>query len=188
MSIFYSAIVDGRMQLFAVPARGGTPRQLTRDDWNVVHPSVSPDGRLVAATRIRNRKAILSRTIDTISPGHERELRAIDAARRRFEAGIRDNDGTSVSVYAPDLFYFPPGREPIAGRDAIRTPSVRPARDWEIAHVVHEVDVRGDLAYEIGATSSPDGTGKYLTVYRLTPDGWRIVADSWSGDAPPPAE
>lgn len=192
MSIFYSAIVDGRMQLFAVPARGGTPRQLTRDDWNVVHPSVSPDGRLVAATRIRNRKAILSRTIDTISPGHERELRAIDAARRRFEAGIRDNDGTSVSVYAPDMFYFPPGREPIAGRDAIRTPSERPARDWEIAHVVHEVDVRGDLAYEIGrwiqrrkTDRTAIGGGGYLWIWKRQPDGqWAIWREVWN-DGPP---
>jgi hypothetical protein len=38
---------------------GGTPTQVTHDEWSVLHPTVSPDGRLIAATRIRNRKAIL---------------------------------------------------------------------------------------------------------------------------------
>ena len=192
-SVFYSAIVEGRMQLFSIPARGGTPTRLTRDDWNVLHPSVSPDGRFVAVTRIRNGKAILSRAIDTISAARERELRAIDAERRRFEEGVRNNDGSSVTVYAPDMFYFPPGRDPVAGRDAIPQPGERPPRDWEVVHVVHEVDIRGDLAYEIGrwiqrrkSDRAAIGGGGYLWIWKRQPDGrWAIWREVWN-DGPPP--
>jgi Tol biopolymer transport system component len=57
-TLVYPALVKGRMQLFAVSAAGGTPRQLTHDSANIFTPRVSPDGRLVAATRIMHRKEI----------------------------------------------------------------------------------------------------------------------------------
>jgi dipeptidyl aminopeptidase/acylaminoacyl peptidase len=57
-TLVYTALVGGHMQLFAVPAAGGTPRQLTHDAANVFTPRVSPDGRFIAATRIAHRKEI----------------------------------------------------------------------------------------------------------------------------------
>lgn len=48
----------GRMQLFAVPAVGGTPQQLTHRSGNLLHPRVSPSGILIAATRVVHRKEI----------------------------------------------------------------------------------------------------------------------------------
>jgi Tol biopolymer transport system component len=51
-SLLYSALVDDRMQIFSITRTGGTARQLTHGDVNMLHPSVSPDGRLVAASRI----------------------------------------------------------------------------------------------------------------------------------------
>jgi dipeptidyl aminopeptidase/acylaminoacyl peptidase len=50
--LLYGALADDRMQVFAVARNGGPPRQLTHDNANVMHPSVSPDGRFVAASRI----------------------------------------------------------------------------------------------------------------------------------------
>ena len=52
--LLYSALAPGddRMQVFAVDSGGGTPRQLTHGDVNLMHQSVSPNGRLVAASRI----------------------------------------------------------------------------------------------------------------------------------------
>jgi len=43
------------MQLFAIPAAGGTPRRLTNDEAHILHPQVSPDGRFIAATRLVHR-------------------------------------------------------------------------------------------------------------------------------------
>jgi ketosteroid isomerase-like protein len=191
-TIIYAAIVDGSMQLFAIPARCGTPRQLTHDTgWNVLHPSVSPDGRLMAATRIRTRTSILRQQLqrEPLDIARDRDLRAIDAARRRFEEAIRSNDIAAIAnTYAPDAFYFPPGRDPLSGRDAIRRPILRGARDYEIVHVVHEVDIRGDIAYEIGQWvrrnrngGATTGGGGYLWIWKRQPEGqWAIWREVWN--------
>jgi Tol biopolymer transport system component len=57
-TLVYTSLTEGRMQLFAVSATGGTPRQLTHDSANVFTPRVSPDGRKIAATRLQHRKEI----------------------------------------------------------------------------------------------------------------------------------
>ncbi len=57
-ALVYSAVVDGHPQLFTLPVAGGTPRQLTRENASVLHPQISPDGRLIAATRIVQSKEI----------------------------------------------------------------------------------------------------------------------------------
>ncbi len=62
-SIVYAARVGERMQLISIPTAGGEPRQLTHDAANVFQPRVSPDGRLIAATRIEHRREILRRTL-----------------------------------------------------------------------------------------------------------------------------
>jgi sugar lactone lactonase YvrE len=56
--LLYGALADDRMQILAIPRGGGAARQLTRGDVNMMHPSVSPDGRLVAASRIAWRKEL----------------------------------------------------------------------------------------------------------------------------------
>ncbi|HWL85023.1 MAG TPA: hypothetical protein VNO21_04440, partial [Polyangiaceae bacterium] len=53
-----SALSGDRMQLFAVPAAGGQPHRITNDAENLLHPQVSPDGRLVAASKMSHRKQI----------------------------------------------------------------------------------------------------------------------------------
>jgi ketosteroid isomerase-like protein len=194
-TIIYAAIVDGRMQLFSIPAAGGTPKQLTHDEWSVLHPTVSPDGRLVAATRIRNRKAItrLRLSADTVESARDHALRAIDAARRRFEEAIRNNDAAAMTdVYAPDAFFFPPRRDPVSGREAIRRSLERTTRDYEIVHFVHEVDVQGDFGYEIGRWiqrsrngGAAIGGGGYLWIWKRQPDRrWAIWREVWT-DGPP---
>ncbi|HTQ42760.1 MAG TPA: hypothetical protein VMI75_08355 [Polyangiaceae bacterium] len=54
-TLVYSALEDGRMQLFAVPRAGGTPRRLSEEPTaSLMHPRVSPDGRWIACTRIES--------------------------------------------------------------------------------------------------------------------------------------
>jgi ketosteroid isomerase-like protein len=195
-TIIYSAIAGDRMQLFSIPASGGTPTRLTSDDWNVLHPTVSPDGRYVAATRIRNHKEIrrmaLGATQDT---GRTRALREIDAARRRFETAIATSDNAAIAnTYAKDAFFYPPQRHPIGGQEAIRRSVERPSRDYEIVHHVMEVDVRGDIAYEIGRWiqrskdgATQRGSGGYLWIWKRQPDGaWAIWREVWNDGPPPP--
>jgi hypothetical protein len=56
--LLYGGLADDRMQIFTVPRAGGQARQLTHGAANMMHPSVSPDGRLVAASRIAWRKEL----------------------------------------------------------------------------------------------------------------------------------
>jgi ketosteroid isomerase-like protein len=99
-----------------------------------------------------------------------------------------------TAVYAPDAFFFPPRRDPVRGREAIRRALERPTRDYEIAHHVLEVDVRGDVAYEIGhwiqrrrSDGAAIGGGGYLWIWRRQPAGtWAIWREVWN-DGPPPS-
>jgi Tol biopolymer transport system component len=61
--LLYSALVDDRMQIFVIARAGGTARQLTHGDVNMMHPSVSPDGHLVAASRIPWHKELWRTTL-----------------------------------------------------------------------------------------------------------------------------
>ena len=63
-TLVYTSLTEGRTQLFAVPAVGGTPRQVTHDSANIFTPRVSPDGRKIAATRIKHRKEIWRMRLD----------------------------------------------------------------------------------------------------------------------------
>ena len=56
--IVYGALAGERMQIFSEPRSGGSPRQLTNDSANLMHPQVSPDGRWIACTRMAQSKEI----------------------------------------------------------------------------------------------------------------------------------
>jgi Tol biopolymer transport system component len=57
-SLVYGALVGARMQIFSVPRGGGEPAQLTHADTNLMHPQVSPDGRLIACSRMDQAKEL----------------------------------------------------------------------------------------------------------------------------------
>jgi Tol biopolymer transport system component len=63
-ALIYSALVDGRMQLTSIPSAGGTPRVLTHDRANLLHPRVSPDGHWIGATRMSVSKEIWRQRLD----------------------------------------------------------------------------------------------------------------------------
>lgn len=50
--LIYGGLAGKRTQLFAVSRAGGSPGQLSHDSGNLMHPSLSPDGRWIACTRI----------------------------------------------------------------------------------------------------------------------------------------
>ncbi len=116
------------------------------------------------------------------------ELAAITAA---YQAAIRTGDhATIAALYADDAVIHPANAPAVRGREALD--AFFAATDSEPEDVTFTtVDLvlaeSGDMAYEIGTSVQPRGPGKYLTVFRKTPDGWRIVGDTWSDDAPPTA-
>jgi Tol biopolymer transport system component len=56
--LVYPAIHEERMQLFRIAAIGGEPVRLSADTGNLLHPTISPDGRWIAATRIMHRREL----------------------------------------------------------------------------------------------------------------------------------
>jgi Tol biopolymer transport system component len=63
-SIIYSALADGRLQLFDVSYRGGAPHLLSRDSANLLHPKISPDGKWITCTRLVQSKQIWRRPLN----------------------------------------------------------------------------------------------------------------------------
>jgi len=59
-TIVYSGLAGDRLQLFAISPGGGTPRRLTHDSENILHPRFSPDGRWIACSRLAKEHLILS--------------------------------------------------------------------------------------------------------------------------------
>jgi Tol biopolymer transport system component len=57
-TLVYGALVEGRMQLFAYALDGGATTQLTAGGDDVIHPQVSPDGRWIAASKLRHVKEL----------------------------------------------------------------------------------------------------------------------------------
>lgn len=49
-TIIYAGLAGDRMQLFRIPAHGGSPNRLSHEPGNLMHPRVSPDGRWVACS------------------------------------------------------------------------------------------------------------------------------------------
>ena len=125
-------------------------------------------------------------------------LRAMDSA---LSAAVAARDPERTAGFYADNAVLMPVAEPIVeGRDAIR-------EEWRHVFgipgftntsrlVALEPSQAGDLAYLRGVYESPmlgpDGQqvierGKWLSVWKRQADGaWRIVADIFNTDAPPP--
>jgi uncharacterized protein (TIGR02246 family) len=121
---------------------------------------------------------------------------AITSAIETFTGAFRQGDAAAIAAwYSKDATLLPPDNPSMKGRDAIQafwqgamSMGVREAKLETL-----EVETRGDLAYEVGRfemTVQPqDGeraglTGKYVVVWKLGEDGWRMHVDIWNGDRP----
>ena len=115
------------------------------------------------------------------------EQAAIVAMTADYTAAVQAADADAVSaLYADDAIAHPPSEPSVTGREALDAYFARvhaEPSDMTFASSDVVIAEAGDLAYEVGTWEG----GKYLSVYRRTPDGWRIVADAWSDDAPPAA-
>lgn len=102
----------------------------------------------------------------------------------------RDLDAV-LGFYAPDAILLPPGEDPVSGLGRIRRRYVAlfEVFDPEIDRTVHEVVVRGDLAYvwgqNGGALRGRAGSDRMLNdaylmvLLRLPRLGWRITRLIW---------
>jgi Tfp pilus assembly protein PilF len=113
-------------------------------------------------------------------------LRMVDAYERAMQAG---DPAAITALHAANAVILPGDEAAVRGREALTAyfaeEHAGPANvALESTGIV--VAPSGDMAFDIGTTTWPGGTGKYLTVYRRIGGEWRIVADTWNRDAPAP--
>lgn len=125
------------------------------------------------------------------------EVAQIQELSRRFSAAYVAGDiDTMVGLYTPDGVIFPGNSEALQGPDAIRRYWTIPAGQRITRHVATPTEIRidGDHAYDHGVyeiAGVRDGTawgptlGKYVIVWRRTPQGWRMHLDMWNSRPQP---
>jgi Tol biopolymer transport system component len=59
-TLIYSALVGKYTQLFSIDVARGNRRRLTHETALILHPSVSPNGLVIAATRLEHHKSVVS--------------------------------------------------------------------------------------------------------------------------------
>lgn len=121
---------------------------------------------------------------------------AIASAIQAFSGAFGRGDAAAVAAwYTADATLLPPDNPMTKGRDAIQAfwqgamgMGVSEARLETL-----EVETQGDLAYEVGRFEmvvQPQGgeraemRGKYVVVWKLEGEGWRMHVDIWNGDRP----
>lgn len=116
---------------------------------------------------------------------------AIEALTASYQAAQRAGDHAAIAaLHTDDAIVHPAGEPSAQGRAGLDAYfAATSAEPQEITFTTKDIVVAGsgEVAYEVGTMAGPGGEGKYLTVYRRTPEGWKIAADAWSMDASPPA-
>ncbi len=176
--LVFDSNIEGRQDLYIMPAAGGEPRRVTRDGFDDFSPDFSPDAREIVFHTIRN----TTRDIHVIGSDGTGEVVLVDDAAESFHPAFSP-DGLAV-VYS-DLADSSTTR--VVRRDAIGAP-------WGTPEALPIPD-------GFGPRWSPDGTAlAYFTharpggigIYRfggearqlMPPDAFGLEYPSWPEWAP----
>lgn len=127
------------------------------------------------------------------SQGPEDVTAPIQAANDAFMSAWSQKDAAAVAAsYTADAQLLPPNSDFVTGREAIQT-FWQGVMDMGVASLtlttIEAMSV-DSLAYEEGrfALAGEDGSsideGKYIVIWHLTPDGWRMYRDVWNSSRP----
>ncbi len=103
-----------------------------------------------------------------------------------------------AALYPDDVVLLPPNQPALEGEDAVLA-WIQGLYDQfameEFTSPVHEVRVDGDLGFSRGTFSwlltpraggpSVADSGKFIVLWRRSPDGWKRSAVIWNSDNPP---
>lgn len=128
-------------------------------------------------------------------PPQPRDVSAeIRAANEQFAAAFAEQDAaTLASLYTTDAQLLPPNSDFVDGRAAVETfwQGVMGAGVAAASLTTEEAVGLDSLAYEVGRYALADSTGgaidagKYIVVWRLTSEGWRLHRDIWNSTMAP---
>lgn len=118
---------------------------------------------------------------------------AIETANARFVESMNAGDvaGAARGIYTEDAAIYPPGAEPVTGREAIIQFWTGATEQFGMTGVeltTVEVEPAGPgMAWEVGefeirGADGPLDAGSYLVVWKDTADGWKWHRDMWNSD------
>ena len=125
---------------------------------------------------------------------------SIDSLNKGWQAAVaaRDTDAV-VAFYAADGRLMPAGMPRAEGHDAIRAAWAgflqTPGLELTITESQPMISEAGDMVVDVGAYSMKMNdakgkpvvdVGKYVTVFKKTDSGWKIVVDTFNSDQTPP--
>jgi uncharacterized protein (TIGR02246 family) len=122
--------------------------------------------------------------------------KAIETNNRRFVEAFNKGDAAAVAdMYAAEAKLLPPNSQMIEGKQNIQAfwqvPITAGAKLQALDTV--QVDVRGDMAYEVGkyTFTVPQANGqlvtdqgKYLVVWKRQGSSWKLLLDIWNTSTP----
>jgi len=107
---------------------------------------------------------------------------AIELEIRNFGAAAARKDYLGVAgFFTEDAKILPPGAPIVSGRKAIEEFWRAALKLTDLTFKATELEVAGDIAYEIGETDTGQAKAKYLVIWRRCADGrWRLHRDMWN--------
>ena len=110
----------------------------------------------------------------------------IEEVTRRWEAALRAGrpQDAVAEVFSPDAVRLPSGAPAVRGQAAIAAALAGSAPLVEARFTIGDLEVDGGLAFANGVyrVKTAEGWvlgGKFLEVWKRTPDGWRIHRVMW---------
>jgi uncharacterized protein (TIGR02246 family) len=119
----------------------------------------------------------------------------IEETNARFTKALGEGDVSTVaSLYTSDAVLAAPGAPMVRGTAAIKEllgGMVQQMGAPELKLKTQEVEELGETAWELGTYTMNAGgntdTGKYIVVWKHQDGAWKLHADIWNSDAPPPS-
>ena len=117
------------------------------------------------------------------------DVAAVESATAGWVQAYNDKDADALAaIYAEDAQLLPQGAPAVKGRAAIREHYANEiATAWAKISIVSDANgVAGDWAWRSGtwsAETAPPVSGKFLSVWHRTAEGWRVHRDIWNLDA-----
>ena len=114
-----------------------------------------------------------------------------------FRAYIAGDADAVAALYAEDGFLMPPGAAALKGRAAIREFIAADSAQTKAAGLTLSLDeitgvgVAGDTGWLSGTFTMKNASGgdvdhgKFLSVYRKSAEGWKLLRDTWNMDSAP---
>jgi ketosteroid isomerase-like protein len=118
----------------------------------------------------------------------------VGAANEQFAAAFGALDAEALAgLYMTDAKLLPPSSDFVTGRGAIQTfwQGVMDAGVASASLTTEEAIAVDSLAFEVGryaladADGNPIDEGKYIVIWRLTADGWKLHRDIWNSSRVP---